>query len=138
MKCIFASVQAVLSGFPVPRLTDKEAMSIVLTECLTFPIALSVLYLRGWRQEDVGIRITWPNSLLGLLLFGAALLVDLALYKVCGQLIGGADFLMQFQQSIFLSAPIAILASFINGIFEEFFLCRYLVEVFAKFGLQLL
>jgi uncharacterized protein len=131
---IYSSVQAVLTGFPVPHISDKDALGILLTECLAFPVALSVLWARGWRLRDFGVRPTWLYSFAGILLFGFAVLLNAALWELLGHLIGGREFLQQFSQAISLSFPVALLVSVVNGVFEEFFLCRYLVEAFAKFG----
>lgn len=131
---IYSSLQAVLSGFPIPHLTDKEALGILLTECFAFPVAYAVLWARGWRFKDLGIQVTWLHSFAGLLLFGGAILLNMVLWELLGHAIGGREFLQQFSLSISVSFPVALLLSAVNGFFEEFFLCRYLVEAFAKFG----
>ncbi len=131
---MYSSVAAVLSGFPVPHLTDKDAIGIVLTECLAFPVALAVLWSRGWRPKDLAIHVTWLHSFVGVLLFGGTILINLVVWELLSKLVGGADFLKQFLHAISLSFPVALLVSIINGAFEEFFLCRYLVEAFARFG----
>jgi len=131
---IYSSVQAVLSGFPIPHLSDEEALGLVLSECLAFPVAFAVLWARGWRFKDLGIQVTWLHSFAGLLLFGGTVLLNDALWELLGHAIGGREFLIQFSQAASVSFPVALLLSVINGIFEEFFLCRYLVEAFAKFG----
>jgi membrane protease YdiL (CAAX protease family) len=131
---IHSSLQAVLSGFPIPHLSDKEALGILLTECITFPIAFAVLWVRGWRLKDLGIQVTWLNSFAGLLLFGGTLFLNVALWELFGHAVGGREFLREFSQAISVSFPVAVLLSVANGFFEEFFLCRYLVEAFTKFG----
>jgi uncharacterized protein len=131
---IYSSIQAVLSGFPVPHLSDKEALEILLTECLAFPVALSILWVRGWRLHDLGIHATWVYSFVGVLLFGGSILFNQIVWELLGHMIGGREFLDQFAQAISVTFPVALLVSIVNGVFEEFFLCRYLVEAFAKFG----
>jgi len=118
----------------MPHLSDKEALSLVLIECLAIPVAGTVPWVRGWKLKDLGFKPTWLNSFAGVLLFGATVLVNLALWETLGHLVGSKEFLRQFAQSISVSIPVAVLLSVINGIFEEFFLCRYLVEAFTKFG----
>jgi len=131
---IVASVQAVLAGFPIPHLSDREALGLLLTESLAFPVAFAVLWWRGWRVKDLGIHITGLNTFIGLLLFGGTLLVNIALWELLGHAVGGREFLDQFSQAISISFPLSLLLSVANGAFEEFFLCRYLVEAFTKFG----
>lgn len=131
---VLASIQAVIEGFPIPQISDKEALSVVIVECLAFPAALAFLWGQGWRAKDLGIDITWLNSFAGVLLFGFSILVNLILWEAIGHLVGGKEFLKQFSQAISVSLPLVLLLSVLNGIFEEFFLCRYLVEAFAKYG----
>lgn len=131
---IFSSVHAVLSGFPIPHLSDREALGLLLSECIAFPIAFAVLWVRGWRLKDLGIQVTWLNSFVGLLLFGGTFLLNVALLELLGHAVGGREFLREFSQAISVSFPVAFLLSVANGFFEEFFLCRYLVEAFTKFG----
>lgn len=133
---IFSSVQAVLADFPVPRLSDKDALVLIVLECLTFPVAMSVLWVRGWRRRDFGIQISWVSSFAGVLLFCGAVIVEIALADVFAHFFGGREFLDEFARAVSLSIPMAILVSIVNGCFEEFFLCRYLVEAFARFGPQ--
>lgn len=131
---IASSLHAVLAGFPVPHISDKDALGLVVFECLAFLLACAVLWARGWRRKDLGIRITWINSFVGLLLCGVGMVVNIALWVLLEPAIGGADFMQQFQQAISVSLPVAVLLSIVNGAFEEFFLCRYLVEGFARYG----
>lgn len=131
---IYSSVQAVLSDFPIPHLSDEEALGLVLSECLAFPVAFAVLWARGWRFKNLGIQVTWLHSFVGLLLFGGAVLFKDVLWGLLGHTIGGREFLKQFSQAVTVSFPVALLVSVTNGFFEEFFLCRYLVEAFTKFG----
>ncbi|WP_028447836.1 CPBP family intramembrane glutamic endopeptidase [Chitinimonas koreensis] len=131
---VYASIQSVLSGFPVPRFTDDEALIMLLAECLILLAGFAVLRFRGWKLHDFGIQPSWLYSFAGVLLFGVAIVVEMALWDTLGRMIGGQEFLGRFGQSIFLSLPFAVTVSVVNGIFEEFFFCRYLVEAFAKHG----
>src|SRR5258705_1844175 len=65
---IVASTQAMLAGFPTPRLTDKEALAMVLFECIAVAIAAAVLYVRGWRLADIRFRMTPWRSVVGVIL----------------------------------------------------------------------
>lgn len=131
---IYGSLRAIFAGFPVPHLNDQDALALVTLECIAFSVAFAVLWKRGWRRKDLGIQLSWTNAFAGLLLVGATYLFNVALWELLGRLVGGREFLMQFAHAISLSLPVALLLSIVNGAFEEFFLCRYLVEAFARFG----
>lgn len=131
---IYGSLQAIFAGFPVPHLTDQDALALVILEYVAFPAAFAVLWRRGWRLKDLGIQLSWTNSFVGLLLVGATYLFNAMLWDLMGRLIGGREFLIQFMHAISISLPVALLLSIVNGAFEEFFLCRYLIEAFSRFG----
>jgi membrane protease YdiL (CAAX protease family) len=129
-----ASTQAMLAGFPTPKLTDREALAMVLFEVIAVAIAGAVLYVRGWRLSDIRFRITPSRTIIGLALFAAVCLFHFAAWFVVGHIFGGKDVLLEFALATSLSVPIALLLSVVNGMFEEFFLTRYLIEAFAKLG----
>lgn len=131
---IFLSIQAVLSGFPTPRLSDHDALGLVLLEGLMFAAAVSILVARGWRTQDFLFRVTWLASFAGVLLFGALLIAHFAVWELLGSLLGGRDVLAEFARATTLSLPVALLLSVVNGAFEEFFLTRYLIEALAGAG----
>ena len=131
---IVASAQSMFAGFPTPKLTDQAALGMVLFECIAFAIAAAVLYARGWRLDDLRFRITPSRSIVGLVLFGITCVIHFAVWVLIGSTIGGTDVLLNFALATSLSLPVALILSVVNGMFEEFFLCRYLVEAFAKAG----
>jgi membrane protease YdiL (CAAX protease family) len=131
---VLSSVNAVLAGFPEPSLSDREAIGIAAFESIAFAVAASVLWSRGWRANDFLPRISWWLTFVGVVLGGAALLVDFLSSALIGSLVGGHNFLIEFAESISLSLPVALLVSIVNGAYEEFFLSRYLLEALAGYG----
>jgi len=123
-----------LTGFPNPSISNKDAVGIVVLECVAFVVAASVLWSRGWSSADFRPRITWWFTFVGVVLFGVALVIDLPFLMVADATIGGKAFVLEFENSIFLSLPVALLLSVVNGAFEEFFLARYLVDALAHYG----
>jgi membrane protease YdiL (CAAX protease family) len=131
---ILGSVNAVLTGFPNPSISNQDALGIVVLECVAFTVAASVLWSRGWRLEDFRPRMTWWFTFVGFVLFGAAFVVNLPFHLVADTAIAGKEFVLEFGKSISVSLPVALLLSVVNGVFEEFFLARYLLEALAQYG----
>ena len=131
---MFASVRAVFAGFPPPRLTDNQALGIVLFEIIAFAVATAVLWARGWRLKDFTCRVSWWRTFIGVLLFGATFLVHIAVWELVGARTGASDFLLEFARATTLTLPVAFLVSVVNGAFEEFFLTRYLLDTLARLG----
>ena len=131
---IFSSVNAVLTGFPNPSISNKDAYALVVLEFVAFSVAASVLWSRGWRLEDFRPRVTWWFTGLGAVLFGVTLMVNLPFFLVDDGALAGKAFVQEFGKSISISLPVALLLSVVNGAFEEFFLSRYIVEALAHYG----
>jgi uncharacterized protein len=131
---VFASIQAMLSGFPTPRLSDNEALGLILFELLMFCAAAAVLMSRGWQKDEFKCRVTWLLSFTAVLLFGATYLLHWGIWELFGGYLGGRDVLVAFAQNITLTFPVALALSVVNGAFEEFFLTRYLIDTFAPHG----
>ena len=134
---IIASINAVMTGFPAPTLSDRDAIGLIVLECVAFAVAATVLYARGWRKNDFAFRVTWWLTLIGVILFLAVVFIDFTVLRAVGALLGGVDFVEEFGRSISLSLPLAALLSVINGAFEEFFLTRYLIEALAEHGVPI-
>lgn len=131
---IVGSVQAVLLGFPAVSLSDADALGIILIESILFLIAFAVLKSRGCKLADFSFGISWRMTFAGAILCGIAIVTSLLIWQLLGRFVGGKEFLDQFADAIAVSLPVAVLLSVINGAYEEFFLCRYLIDGLARFG----
>jgi membrane protease YdiL (CAAX protease family) len=131
---IHNSLQAVSAGFPVPGLTDPAAVSLILTECAAFVLAAAVLRARAWKLADFNLEIGWLHSFLGILVYGASLLVDAAVWDAFGNDAASVEMLRDFAGAIHLSLPVALAVSIVNGAFEEFFLTGYLLKACQRLG----
>jgi len=131
---IYVCLHAVATGFPVPSLSSDRALGLVLFEVLAFLVAAGVLYRSGWRARDFSFRITWLGTFVGVLLFGATLLVHMGLWDLLGSRVAGGEFVAEFARNVSLTLPVALLVSLVNGAYEEFFLTRYLLTAFAASG----
>lgn len=134
---IAGSVQAVLLGFPAVSVSDQQALGIVLIECISFSIAFVVLRARGWKLHDFSLEINWRLTFAGATLAVIAIVTSLLIWQLFGRAVGGQEFLRQFEDAIAVSLPVAVLLSVINGAYEEFFLCRYVIDGLARFGVSI-
>ena len=131
---ILASIGAVLAGFPAPSLSDNDAINVVVFEAISFTVAATILWARGWKPRDFQLRISWWFSIVGVALWVVAYAADWIFSALVGNLVGGQNFVEQFAKSISLSLPVALLASIVNGAYEEFFMTRYLVDALSTHG----
>src|SRR5215212_2853532 len=79
---IYASLQAVLAGFPAPQFDDSGLWWLIVFEVITFAIAWAFLRVRGWRLEHFNLRLSWISLIAGVLLFGLSLLINAALWDL--------------------------------------------------------
>jgi membrane protease YdiL (CAAX protease family) len=114
--------------------SGDHLISVVAYELPIGAAVLAFLYLRGWSLKRLGIHISATETLVG---FGLALFAELACYVPL------LVFALAFPEAIkAMSAAQAtpggfglatvIIASTVNGIFEETFVCGYVVTVLKE------
>lgn len=135
---IFSAMWVVLDGFPGTGdgggYNDAAAISLVKFEFVAFCIAAVVLRWRGWQLPDFLFSVKWRDVLAALLLLLASILIDSVIWSVVSNRIDDGSVLGQIVQRGGVSFGAALLLSVVNGTFEEFFLCRYLIERFRDSG----
>jgi membrane protease YdiL (CAAX protease family) len=134
---IYAAVGVMLAGFP-PALAsgynDWAAISLVIFECAMFAIAALVLYWRGWQARDFLFPLGWRDLPIAFGLLLLASLANLLVWETIGSRFDDGSLLRKLAQPGAVSLGAAVLMSVVNGTFEEFFLCRYLIERFRPAG----
>ena len=113
---------------------DATALSLVVFECVTFAIGALVLRWRGWKAADFLFAITWRHLLVAAGLLVLSALTDLLLWRLVGNQLDDGSILDNLVQPGGIAFGAALLMSAVNGTFEEFFLCRYLIERFKTSG----
>jgi len=134
---IYGAVWVMLAGFPPSMASSYNtaaAISLVIFECAMFAIAALVLYWRGWRARDFLFPITWRHVPIALGLLVLAWLANWLVWEAVGKRLDDGSLLRQLAQPGAVSFGAALLMSVVNGTFEEFFLCRYLIERFQSSG----
>jgi CAAX protease family protein len=134
---IFLALSIVFAGFPRgdgSAYTDGSAISLVVFEGVVFCIAAVVLRWRGWQLQQFLFAVRWRDVLGAVVLLFVSTLVNAVIWSVFGSRFDDGSVLKQIVPSGGMSFGAALLLSVVNGTFEEFFLCRYLIERFQTSG----
>jgi CAAX protease family protein len=131
---IYASVQAVLLGFPVPTFEDRGLLGLVILETIMFGFAWSFLRVRGWRIAQFDIRVTWLGLLIGSILYGVGWIADVAIWDSFAKQDAARSMLEDISHANTATLPMVLLVSIINGTYEEFFLTGYLLKALRSAG----
>ena len=127
---ITASLLQTLRPIAAPTtISDDGLKSVVRYELVVLVVLTTFLYLRGWTLERIGIRITLRDTLIGLgfmlvaelIGMGALLLIAPISPRLAG-MIENAE-----AASGTLSILSVLTFSIVNPIFEETFVCGYII-----------
>jgi uncharacterized protein len=131
---IWWSSQSVADDFRPPEFSDHALVALIVTELILASLALGFLALRLGTIKQFAFSVSWKETVWGVVLYFAALLAWLVSYAVGAQFLPGEE-VMEKASAIASMSVLPILAmSVVNGIYEEFFLVRFLVEALAKHG----
>jgi uncharacterized protein len=134
---IFSALSVVLAGFPAMAgagYNDAAAISLVVFECIAFCAAFMVLRWRGWQLQHFLFSLQWRDVLAALGLLVASTVVNAVIWSALTSSFDDGSVLRRIVQPGGVSFGVALLMSVVNGTFEEFFLCRYLIERFRDSG----
>jgi CAAX protease family protein len=134
---IYTAMWVVFAGFPTAAggsYNNGTAIALVIWESLMFALGALVLRWRGWKAVDFMFPVTWRHLLMALVLLFFTTVVDRLLWQVVGHRLDDGSVLDSIVQGDAVSFGAALLMSVVNGTFEEFFLCRYLIERFQTSG----
>lgn len=120
--------------------TDQQLAGILYSELIVIPVLVVILYFRRWRPADLGLRGSPHLMRDGLLLAGAsiaiswmvAVLVEPFFTAAGGRQLYSFDPGAAAQRSI----PMILAVSIVNPLFEEIFVCGYVIESLKdRFGM---
>lgn len=116
------------SGHTAPPLTEAHLVGVLLYELLIFSILLPFLRARGWTFKRLGMRGSRWDLLVGLMLAVGAYLTYAVLAIVVGRIwpVSRAA-LTRVLVGSHITWGTAIAVSVVNPVFEEMFVCGYLV-----------
>jgi len=134
---IFVATSIVFAGFPRSdggSFSAASAISLIVFETVLFCIAAVVLRWRGWQLQRFLFSVSWRDVLGAVLLLLADTFVSVILWNAVGHRFDDGSIIAEMVQPDGVSLGLALVFSIVNGTFEEFFLCRYLIERFAASG----
>jgi uncharacterized protein len=131
---IWWSTQSVSDGFRTPEFADRGLIALIVTELLLASLALGYLLLRLGSLKQFGFTVSWRETGWGAALYLIAFVAWMIAYSIGARLLPGDDVMQRASAFASMSLlPIAAM-SIVNGIYEEFFLVRFLLESLARHG----
>jgi hypothetical protein len=112
---------------------DRRLYTIVVIELLCAPLAIAFLRARGWRFSDLGLRLTMPQTIAGMLLFIWANVAIASLYSLFTAL-SGSDPASLTTPVIRTSWIPLILMLLIDPLFEEGFIVAWNIRAAEQYG----
>jgi membrane protease YdiL (CAAX protease family) len=129
---ILGSVLSVFSASAEVGLSEAGLWSLVVYELAMLVVLGLFLAARGWDAKQLGLAPNrtdpWVGIGLGLVAYAAFLCVWMTL----GQAVPGAAEIREGTIQHDLRVGTVLLASIVNGIFEEIFVCGYVVSALRK------
>jgi uncharacterized protein len=126
---ILASLQHMSQWSAQTTISDEGVRTVVRYELVVFIALAAFLHMRGWTIERIGIRITLRDTLIGLSFVLAAELIGmgalLLMQPIAPQLASAIE--RAGVESGTLSLASALTFSIVNPMFEETFVCGYVI-----------
>lgn len=133
---IVASLRLLLHPGVAPPFTERRLATLLIVEAIQLVLLAAFLSVRGWKFGRLGIRPTLGDTLRGLGLALAAYVVYLALWYLSSALGFRPGYAGSYRELAIhdLTLPVVMAASLLNPLYEEVFLCGYLVTVAKDAG----
>lgn len=129
---ILGSVVSVFSAAAEVGLSEAGLQSLVVYE-LGMLVMLGVfLALRGWDLQQLGLVPTRTDPWVGMALWMVAYAAFFVVWMTLGQSLPGAAEITEGIIQHDLRPGTVLLVSVVNGIFEEIFVCGYVVSALRK------
>ncbi|KAF1705914.1 CPBP family intramembrane glutamic endopeptidase [Pseudoxanthomonas sacheonensis] len=129
---IYSSVSAALAPVVEPSFSEGGLWGTVIYELFVLALLCPVLWLRGWKPQELGMELRsqdiWPA--VGLLI--ACMVANYPLTWVGDQMAEGINPSMDAMVAGRLSLSAVVVLSIINPIFEEVFVCAYVIRALER------
>ena len=131
---IVVSLQHVFAPVVQATVSDDGLRSLVGYELMVLAVLATFLRLRGWTIERLGIRVTLRDTLIGLAFVLAAELIAigtvLLIQPISPQLATSIEAASAGSGTLGLASVLTF--SILNPIFEETFVCGYVISVLRR------
>jgi uncharacterized protein len=129
---IVGTIVQLLFPQPNPPLNNDHLIGVVVYESVVLVCLIGFLYLRGWTLRRVGWVLTWRDSGIGILLTIIAMGLHYTVWQIIVAIYPG----MVRQITTLVAKDLQLLSilavSTVNPIFEELFLCGYVITALKE------
>ena len=126
---MLSSVTAAFAPEPPAAVSDDGLLGLVVYEVFILMALGAFLAMRGWRMADFGMTPTFKDTGIGYLLAAACYAAYIAAWTIVSLYVP-AD--TDLQVSADLRASTVVMLSLVNPVFEELFVCGYLINALKK------
>lgn len=112
---------------------DRRALFIIGMEIVCGALVVVLLRARGWKAADLGLRITMPQTIAGMVLLIGSNIVIAGFYQLVRVATGvDPDKVTSFEAK--LTWPVLIALTLINPLYDELFVVAYNLEAAKASG----
>ncbi|MBO9829545.1 CPBP family intramembrane metalloprotease [Xanthomonas sp. A2111] len=129
---IYWSALAVLAPVVEPSFSDANLWGMVFYELLVLALLLPTLWFRGWTPQALGLQWQARDIGVGLALLAACLVATYPLNLLSDSVAAEVNPSMDAMVAGPLSAGVVVLVSLLNPIFEEVFVCAYVIRALER------
>src|SRR5215212_6585131 len=112
---------------------NRRALFVLGTELVCGTLALLLLRARSWKLSNLGLRITMPQTIAGMLLLIGSIIAITGFYFLVRAATGvDPDKITSFDAA--LTWPVLIALTLINPLYDELFIVAYNLEAAKSSG----
>jgi uncharacterized protein len=130
----FLSVYSAFNPSPLPPISQQGLQGLIVFESIVLLLLVLFLHLRGWTWKCVGIAPSIKYTLIGFGLAGVIYLADVLVWIAVHDLGMHPSYAGSYAELAIHGLHIrsAVAVSIVNPLYEELFLCGYLVTALKE------
>lgn len=128
---LFSTAYLMILATPSPQITEGQLEGLLVFEPIVLLMLCAFLYVRGWTAQRLGLSASLRDTFIGIGLAIGAYTAILALWILCVALALPIDYLAGSTSIVGgdLRIVTVVAVSVVNALFEELFVCGYLITV---------
>ena len=133
---IFVIIRMLMNVAPRPvRFGDHTMIVLLIAEAVTFMVIFGIGHIRGWASETFRFQVTWRWTVMGFLLYVAAMLVAVLAHHFALEFGVNPTGPSHVHMGEGATLPFIILNSITNPVFEEMLEAAYIISSLHKIGM---
>lgn len=129
---MFGSILSALHPTNGAQITDIRLQYLILYEVIVGIILWKILYIRKWKYNDLGVVPRLRDPLIGIGIFILTYIANIFIWDLFSSFVTGFNGQENKLVKPNLGLITVIFVSIINPIFEEVFVCGYLISALKK------